>query len=189
MADDYLSKKVEDMIKARGLDISPDRVAGVVKQVMSTIQGESGGGSQQSASSQGRLDAKRDYPLANKRPDLIQSASGLKLEDITLDKVVEGSLSFEDIKIRPETLEYQAQIAESAGRPSLAANLRRAAEMTRIPDERVLEIYNAMRPYRSTKQELLDIAGELESKYDARICAALVYEAVEVYEGRGRLKE
>lgn len=189
MADDYMSKKVEDIIKAKGLDISPDRVAEVVKQVMSTVQGESGGGNHRSASSQGRLDAKKDYPLANNRPDLVQSASGLKLEDITLGKVEEGSLSFEDIKIRPETLEYQAQIAESAGRPSLATNLRRAAELTKIPDERVLEIYNALRPYRSTKQELLDIAGELESKYDARICAALVYEAAAVYEGRGRLKK
>lgn len=189
MADDYMSKKVEDIIKAKGLDISPDRVTEVVKQVMSTVQGESGGGNHRSASSQGRLDAKKDYPLANNRPDLVQSASGLKLEDITLGKVEEGSLSFEDIKIRPETLEYQAQIAESAGRPSLATNLRRAAELTKIPDERVLEIYNALRPYRSTKQELLDIAGELESKYDARICAALVYEAAAVYEGRGRLKK
>jgi propanediol dehydratase small subunit len=70
----------------------------------------------------------------------------------------------------------------------LAANLRRAAEMTRIPDERVLEIYNALRPYRSTKQELLDIAGELESKYQARVCGALVREAAEAYEKRGRLR-
>ncbi|UCF02298.1 MAG: propanediol dehydratase small subunit PduE, partial [Deltaproteobacteria bacterium] len=70
-----------------------------------------------------------------------------------------------------------------------AANLRRAAELTRIPDERVLEIYNALRPYRSTKRELLDIAGELESQYQARVCAALVREAADEYERRGRLKQ
>jgi propanediol dehydratase small subunit len=45
-----------------------------------------------------------------------------------------------------------------------------------------------LRPYRSTKQELLNIALELESKYDARVCSALVREAAEVYEKRGRLK-
>ncbi len=113
----------------------------------------------------------------------------MKLEDITLDKVVSGTIRFDDIKIRPETLEYQSQIAESVHRPRLAANLRRAAEMTRIPDERLLEMYNSLRPYRSTKQELLTMAAELESSYQARVCAALVREAAEVYEKRGRLKK
>jgi propanediol dehydratase small subunit len=106
-----------------------------------------------------------------------------------LEKVVEGKLSFDDIKIHPDTLEYQAQIAISAGRPQIASNLRRAAELTKIPDARVLEIYNALRPYRSTKQQLLDIASELESKYQAKLCAAFVREAVVVYEKRGRIKQ
>ena len=35
--------------------------------------------------------------------------------------------------------------------------------------KRVLEIYNALRPYRSTKQELLDIADELEGKYNCKV--------------------
>jgi propanediol dehydratase small subunit len=61
--------------------------------------------------------------------------------------------------------------------------------MTRIPDARVLEIYNALRPYRSTRQDLLDIAGELESKYEAHVCAGLVREAADVYERRGRLAQ
>lgn len=136
-----------------------------------------------------KLDAKQDYPLATKRPDLIQSASGMKLEDITLENVVAGQITFDDIRTRPETLEYQAQIAESVGRVRLAANLRRAAEMTRIPDARLLEMYNALRPYRSTKEELLHIADELETKYQARVCGALVREAAEVYDKRGRLKK
>jgi propanediol dehydratase small subunit len=60
--------------------------------------------------------------------------------------------------------------------------------MTRIPDERVLEIYEALRPYRSTKKELMDIATELESQYQAHVCATLVREAADVYEKRRRLK-
>ena len=137
----------------------------------------------------GTLDAKKDFPLAEKRPELVKSAGGLSLDEITLDKVVAGEIGFDDIKIRPETLEYQAQIAESIGRPHLAANMRRAAEMTRISDERLLEMYNLLRPYRSTKQELLDLADELESEYQAKLCAALVREAADVYEKRGRLKK
>jgi propanediol dehydratase small subunit len=136
-----------------------------------------------------KLDAQHDYPLAQKRPDLARSASGMKLEDITLEKVVAGQITFDDIRTRPETLEYQAQIAESVGRVRLAANLRRAAEMTRIPDVRLLEMYNALRPYRSTKQELLDMAAELESQYHAKVCGALVREAAEVYDKRGRLRK
>ncbi len=37
-------------------------------------------------------------------------------------------------------------------------NFERAAELTAVPDDRILEIYNALRPYRSTKEELLAIA-------------------------------
>jgi len=176
------------MAQMKGIDASPELIAEAVKRVMSTL-GEGSPKAVGSSNQTGKLDATKDYPLGTKRPDLVQTASGLGLEDITLDKVLAGDIGFEDVKMRPETLEYQAQIAESAGRPRLAANLRRSAEMTRIPDERVLEIYNALRPYRSTKQELLDIVSELESKYEARVCAALVREAAEVYDSRGRLRQ
>ena len=134
------------------------------------------------------LDAKKDFPLATERPDLVKSAGGLSLDEITLDKVIAGEIGFDDVKIRPETLEYQAQISESIGRPHLASNMRRAAEMTRIPDERLLEMYGMLRPYRCTKQELLDLANELDSEYQAKICSEFVREAAETYEKRGRLK-
>jgi propanediol dehydratase small subunit len=173
---------------AKLTDLPPELIAAAVKRVMAELGNQSDSKAVPGNPGTG-LDARRDYPLAAKRPDLVKSASGLSLADITLEKVESGQISFDDVKIRPETLEYQAQIAESAGRPRLASNLRRAAELTRIPDERVLEIYNALRPYRSTKKELLDIAGELESRYQARICAAHVREAAEVYEKRGRLKQ
>ena len=52
----------------------------------------------------------------------------------------------------------------------------------------MLEIYNALRPYRSSKQELLDIANELENQYGAVICAGFVREAAENYERRKKLK-
>ena len=169
-------------------NISPELIAEAVKRVMGSL-GEGTQKTTGAVGSTGKLDAKKDFPLSDKRPDLVRSATGLGLGDITLDKVIAGQLSFDDVRIRPETLEYQAQIAETAGRPHIAVNLRRAAELTRIPDARVLEIYNAMRPYRSTKQELLDIASELETNYQARICAAFVRETAEVYEKRGRIKK
>jgi propanediol dehydratase small subunit len=172
----------------KGINISPEEIAEAVKRVMATL-GEGSARTGRAKNPNGNLDAGAAYPLAKKRPDLVLSASGMRPDDITLEKVLAGQITFDDIKIRPETLEYQAQIAESVGRPRLAANMRRAAEMTRIPDDRLLEMYNGLRPYRSTKQELLEMAGELESKYQARACAALVREAAEVYEKRRRLRQ
>jgi propanediol dehydratase small subunit len=136
-----------------------------------------------------KLDYRRDYPMAFKRPELVKTATGKSLADITLDAVVSGAVKAEEIRITPQTLEYQAQIGESIGRPQFARNLRRAAEMTTVPDERILEMYNSLRPNRSTKAELLAIADELESKYGAKVCAAFVREAAGVYERRGVLKK
>ncbi|MBC2709629.1 MAG: diol dehydratase small subunit [Desulfosarcina sp.] len=175
------------MAQSKEMNISPDVIAEAVKRAMAALGQESAKGVAAN-NLNGTLDAQRDYPLAEKRPDLVKSASGLALKDITLDKAVSGEIGFDDVKIRPETLEYQAQIAESIHRPKIAANLRRAAEMTQIPDERLLEMYGMLRPYRCTKQELLDLANDLETKYQARICAGFVREACDVYEKRNRLK-
>ena len=135
-----------------------------------------------------KLHYKEDYPLSEKRPDLVRTVKDRPLDQITLEAVMNGEVEADEIRVTPQILEYQAQIAESIGRPQLAGNLRRAAELTRVPDERILEIYNAMRPNMSTKDELLAIADELENEYEAKINADLVREAAEVYERRGRLR-
>lgn len=136
----------------------------------------------------GGLEPQKDYPLAEKRPDLIRTGTGKRLDELTLDSVLNNTVKAQDMRITPEALLLQAQIAEACGRSQLAQNFRRAAELTKVPDERILEIYNALRPYRSNKDELLAIADELDKKFGAVICAALVREAAEVYECRGRLR-
>lgn len=130
-----------------------------------------------------------DYPLSEKKAGILKSATGRTLSDFTMDNVMSGKIGAADCRIAPETLEYQAQVAESLNRKSFARNLRRAAELISVPDERILEIYNLLRPYRSTKKELLEIANELETKYNAKVNAQLVREAAELYEKRNRLKE
>lgn len=135
-----------------------------------------------------KLHYKEDYPLSEKRPDLVRTVKDRPLDQITLEAVMNGEVEADEIRVTPQILEYQAQIAESIGRPQLAGNLRRAAELTRVPDERILEIYNAMRPNMSTKDELLAIADELENEYEAKINGDLVREAADVYERRGRLR-
>lgn len=124
-----------------------------------------------------------EYPLSD-HPDQVETPNGTKLSEITLEKVVEGEIDGEELVIAPETLEKQAQIAEDEGRPQLAQNFRRAAELTAVPDDRILEIYNALRPSGAEKEKLHDIADELENEYDATINAEHVREAAAVYEER-----
>lgn len=131
----------------------------------------------------------QDYPLATKRPESIKTPTGKKLEDVTLEKVLKGEINPEDVRISPETLEMQAQISEGMNRDAMARNFRRAAELIAVPDDRILEMYNSLRPYRSTKEELLAIAEELETKYNAKVNAAFVREAAEVYEKREKLSQ
>lgn len=131
----------------------------------------------------------KDYPLATKNPEIIKTPTGKKLEDVTLENVLSGEIKPEDVRISPETLEMQAQIAEGMNRHAMARTFRRAAELIAVPDDRILEIYNALRPYRSTKEELLDIAEELENKYKAKVNADFVREAAEVYEKREKLRQ
>lgn len=162
----------------------------IVREVMRSMQGEAAVPAASAPKvASGKLDPDKDYPLAQKRPDLVKTGGGLSVADITLDKVISGEVKASDIKITPQVLEYQAQIAEGVGRNQFAANLRRAAELTAIPDARVLEMYNALRPYRSTKAELIAIADELEQKYGAKVCAGFVREAADVYDRRRRLKD
>lgn len=134
------------------------------------------------------LSPDRDYPLATKRPELLRTPTGKKLNDVSLENVLNGNVKSEDVRITPDTLRLQAEIADGVGRTQFANNLRRAAELVAIPDTRLLEIYNALRPYRSTKQELLAIAEEMETKFNAKINAAFVREAAGVYERRNRLR-
>jgi propanediol dehydratase small subunit len=129
-----------------------------------------------------------DYPLGAKRPDLVKTVNNKSLDDITLENVLNGSITPEDVRVTAETLKLQADVARAAGRGTLANNFERAAELTVVPDERVLQIYNALRPFRSSKEELLDIANELENKYNAVICASFVREAAALYQERKKLK-
>ena len=174
--------------------MNSDAIEAMVRDVlgkMNSLQGPSTvvSASANSASAAGKSGASvSDYPLANKHPDWVKTATNKTLEDITLESVLAGKITAQDMRITPEILRIQADIARSAGRDRLALNFERAAELTGVPDERELEIYNALRPYRSSKEELLAISAELEQKYNAKICAAFVREAAGLYQSRKKLK-
>ncbi len=114
-------------------------------------------------------------------------ASGRHPEEITLDAVRDGEVDIADVRIHPDTLEHQAQVAAEHHNPQLAENFRRAAELAGLPDDEVLSLYEALRPGRSTAAELQAHADRLASAGAVRN-AALFREAAEVYERRGLLR-
>lgn len=118
-----------------------------------------------------------DYPLSEKMAERLRTPSGLPFEEVTLEAVMAGRVTMADLRVTAEALELQAQVAEQAGRPQLAENLRRAAELVAVPDEEILAIYNALRPGRASREELLALASELEARYGAFRCAAHIREA------------
>ena len=128
-----------------------------------------------------------NYPLGQHEADTITSKTGKKLSQITLDEVKRGSVTAEDIKISPEMLKRQGQVAAEADNPQMEANFERAAELVNVPDDVILKMYDKLRPNRSTKTELVLMAKELLEKYKAPYCAKLVLEAAEIYEKRGIL--
>jgi propanediol dehydratase small subunit len=127
-----------------------------------------------------------DYPLAEKRPDLVRTRKGKALDDLTLGAIEAGDVALEDLRITPQALRQQAEIAAAAGRPTLGRNFDRAAELIDVPQDVILSIYELLRPGRAKgKQDLLDAAQLLRQSYKAEKMAAFIEEAAEVYERRG----
>ena len=133
------------------------------------------------------FDPASDYPLGSRRPDLVTTPSGLGLGELTLDAVRAGLIGPEDLRATPETLRRQSAVALAAGRTQLADNLARAAELATVPSETILAIYTALRPHRSTAEELEAWAERLESERAAPFSAAFVREAGAAYSERGLL--
>jgi propanediol dehydratase small subunit len=115
------------------------------------------------------------------------SASGRDSDEVTTELVREGQVSIADVTISPATLEHQAEVAKEHANPQLAANFRRAAELTALSDDEVLALYEALRPHRSSADELAAAADRLAAG-GAVLNAALFREAAQVYARRGLLR-
>src|SRR6478736_5624563 len=100
-----------------------------------------------------------DYPLGSRRPDLVETPSGLALEEVTLESARAGTLVAADVRATSATLRRQAAVARGTGRSQLADNLERAAEL----EEWALRL----------------------DDWDAPLTAAFVREAAVAYAARG----
>jgi propanediol dehydratase small subunit len=127
-----------------------------------------------------------DYPLAETQPGEVKGKRGKRLSDITLDAVLSGAVGMEDLRITPEALAAQGEIARDAGRPTLAQNFERGAELVDVPQDFIMEVYELLRPGRAkSKQQLLDAAATMRGTYKAERVARFIEEAAETYEERG----
>jgi len=125
------------------------------------------------------------YPLSEKAPEKAVSASGMPLGDLTLDVIVSQRVDAADIRISADVLRLQAGIARDAGRDRLALNFERAADLVAVPQDLILDTYEMLRPGRITEPQLLtERAKMLRRDYGANGIAALIDEAVAVYERR-----
>ena len=131
-----------------------------------------------------------DYPLAEKRPEIVRGKRGKGLDEITLDAVLDDRVALEDLRITARALRQQAEIARAAGRETLAENFERAAELVEVPQDTIMHVYELLRPGRAeSKDTIVAAARELREQYGANIMAAFVEEAAAVYERRGLFKK
>jgi len=128
------------------------------------------------------------YPLYDNEADSLMAGSGRALRDVTLEAVLAGTVTLDDVQVHRSALVAQAEIARAAGYAQLAENLQRAAELTVVPRSEIIAMYNLLRPGRSRREELDALAQRLEETFQAPRCAALVREAAAVYMERGLLR-
>ena len=133
-------------------------------------------------------EATSDYPLRDSIADELHTHSGRPLSDITAEAIAAGALNGDDLRTHADTLRQQAAIALQGGFPQLATNLLRAAELTNVPNEELLKIYELLRPERATYDELLRLATYLEATYGAAENAAFIRDAAATYRERNLLR-
>ena len=127
-----------------------------------------------------------DFPLAETAPERVRSARGKPLDALTLDAVMTGEVTIEDLRITPEALLAQAEIARDAGRAALAANFERAAELVHVPQEMIMETYEMLRPGRVKDAATLRARADLLRRdYGAVKLAEFLDTAATHYQRRG----
>ena len=136
-------------------------------------------------------DNKKDeyrFPLGQHHRDQITTSSGKPVNDLSVEKLQSESIDQRDVSISAETLTLQATFARQAGFDQVADNLERAAEMTRIPNDELLDMYEALRPGRSTYFQLLSLSQRINSSYNAELTGNYIREAADAYRDTGLLK-
>lgn len=92
----------------------------IVEQVMAAMKNGTPASAPAAASGCGPKVTAANYPLAESMADQIKTPTGKDFTSLSYEKVINGELSADDMRIAPETLEMQAQVAESVHREAFA---------------------------------------------------------------------
>ena len=138
----------------------------------------------------GGRDLEALYPAGEKQADRIATPGGHALDDLTLENVLSGKLTVEDVGIEPGSLRLQGTIARVAGRDRLADNFDRGAELVGVPQDEIFDTYEMLRPGRARgKEELLALADRYRKTYGANRIAELIEDAADAYERRNLFRK
>ena len=121
-----------------------------------------------------------NYPLYRHSRDRIRLPSGRSIEEFSTENLSASRLSEEDLGIHRDVLLAQAHIAEKHGFRQLSENLKRAAELTEVPDKELLKIYESLRPGRMSRSALCKLAETVETDYGATLTANFIREAAQI---------
>lgn len=108
--------------------------------------------------------------------DVSRAQSGRPVDEVNVGAVLAGEIGPDDIRISADGLARQAAVAREHGDIQLAENLMRAAELVAVPEDRLLEYYELLRPGRSTPDRLRSVGEELLNR-GMPLVAALFTEA------------
>ena len=114
----------------------------------------------------------------------VRAQSGRPISDVTVAAVVAGDIGPDDIRISPEGLARQAEVARNHGDVQLAENLLRAAELVTLSEDQLLEYYELLRPGRTTADGLRAAGEELSSRGLPRVAALFLEAATATPSGR-----
>ncbi|MGH6854360.1 MAG: diol dehydratase small subunit [Aestuariivirga sp.] len=127
-----------------------------------------------------------DYPLAERHADDVKGKRGKPIGSITLDAILSGGITMDDLRITPDALRSQAGVSRDVGRTTLAANFERASELVDIPQDFIMRVYELLRPGRAKSAgDLLDAARIMRETHKADRIARFIEEAALVYGKRG----
>lgn len=130
------------------------------------------------------------YPASEKQAGRIATPGGRRLGELTLERLLAGEVSRQDMGITPAALRLQAEVARDVGRDRLATNFLRGAELAAVPQEEIFAAYELLRPGRAKdKQALRDLAERYRKDYGATEIAQLIEDAAEVYERRNLFRK
>lgn len=114
----------------------------------------------------------------------VQTWAGRDLDLLTMDAARDGDLGPDDLRLHPDSLLRQAEVAAAEGNSQLAGSLQLAAELALLPDSELLGLYDMLRPGRASLDAMTEAVRLLEGLGMPR-AAAHVQEAAAWYTARG----